>query len=127
MLLLKLNTVLSVLAHCSNHSNQPFVIFKLGEYKEGWRKSLNYLFTGDMEKWGPGASVVCPLWGSFLSYIPRRTGMFTVHLYDQQFQRRKTFLQLSTSKITNRIERRGTRIGKPSSSRSLILMKQAPC
>lgn len=35
MLFLKLNTVRSSLAHCSDHYNQPFVIFKLGEYKKG--------------------------------------------------------------------------------------------
>lgn len=52
---LKLNTVHPSLSHCSDHYNQPFVIFKLGEYKKGWEKSLNYLFTSNMEKWGPGA------------------------------------------------------------------------
>lgn len=32
------------------------MIFKLGKYKKGWEKALNYLFTGNMEeKWGPGA------------------------------------------------------------------------
>lgn len=56
---LKLNTVHSLLAHRSDHYNQPFVIFKVGE-DEKRGQSLNSLFIDIIWKGGdlglPGMS-----------------------------------------------------------------------
>lgn len=79
---------------------------------------------------GTHGSLVCPLWGSLLSYMPQRTGrhVYSPPLMNGRFRvSRKAFLQANTSKITNRIQRRGTRIENTSSMQPLILVKQAPC
>lgn len=54
MLFLKLNTVCSSLAHCSDHYKQPFVIFKLGEHKKagGIFDFSVYRWYGDVGTWG---------------------------------------------------------------------------
>lgn len=51
--------------------------------------------------------------------------MLTVHLYEWQIQGGKAVLQVSTSKMTGRVERSGTQMGNPSSLQTWILINEA--